>query len=90
MLNAGWSILYTKELASLLECHLCRRGALAIYPFFAPSVYDYIIGKDICTIHPDVAEIPDVDVKSCVVKVYIYYMHFVSVGMTIVYYHTDH
>ena len=42
------------------------------YPFFAPSVYNYIIGKDICTIHPDVAEIPDVDVKGCVVKVYIY------------------
>ena len=39
------------------------------YPFFAPSVYEYIAGKDVCSIYPDVEEIPDIDVNNCVVKV---------------------
>ena len=34
-------------------------------PFFAPSVYECIAGS----IYPDVEEIPDFDVKNCVVKV---------------------
>lgn len=38
-------------------------------PFFGPSVYDYITGKDVCTMSPTVEEIPDMEVKNCVVKV---------------------
>ena len=39
------------------------------YQFFAPSVYEYICGKDICELSPSVDEIPDYDVRQCVLKV---------------------
>ena len=39
------------------------------FPFFCPSVYDYISGKDICTISPLMDEIPDPAVKECVIEV---------------------
>ena len=39
------------------------------YPFFAPSVYDYITGKDVCSIYPSIEEVPDLDVRDCVLKV---------------------
>ena len=29
------------------------------YPYFAPSMYKYICGEDVCSIEPEIDEIPD-------------------------------
>ena len=43
------------------------------FPFFAPSMYDYICGRDVCSIAPTVDEIPDAQLKTALVEVYILY-----------------
>ena len=35
-------------------------------PLLAPSLYDYIFGKDVCKIQPIVEEIPDTSLRTCV------------------------
>lgn len=39
------------------------------FPFFVPSMYEYMCGKDVCNIVPDVNEIPDAQLKSTLVEV---------------------
>ena len=39
------------------------------YPFFAPSVYDYICGQDVCSIVPTIDEILDPELKTALVEV---------------------
>lgn len=39
------------------------------YPFFAPAVYDYICGQDVCNIVPTIDEIPDAQLKTALVEV---------------------
>ena len=38
-------------------------------PFFAPSLYDYISGKDVCKIQPIIEEIPDASLRTIVTEV---------------------
>ena len=39
------------------------------YPFFAPAVYDYICGQEVCNIVPTIDEIPDAQLKTALVEV---------------------
>ena len=39
------------------------------YPFFAPSVYHYICGRDICSISPSLQEVPDHELLAVLDKV---------------------
>ena len=39
------------------------------YPFFAPSVYDYICGIDVCSITVGPDEIPNPDITEMLQKV---------------------
>ena len=56
-----------KRVGILVGMSLVQGGAG--YPFFAPSVYAYICGKDICCISPSVDEVPDPQVKDALVQV---------------------
>ena len=55
-----------KRVGILVGMSLVQGGAG--YPFFAPSVYAYICGKDICCISPSVDEVPDPQVKDALVQ----------------------
>lgn len=50
------------------------------YPFFAPSIYEYIQGKDICEIIPGLDEVPDSTLRATLVKV-VLYLSFVGSAM---------
>lgn len=39
------------------------------YPFFAPSVYAYIQGKDISDIYPGIEEVPNSTLRTTLAKV---------------------
>ena len=39
------------------------------YPFFAPSLYQYICGKDVCSISPELIEVPDLELRTVLEKV---------------------
>ena len=41
------------------------------YPFFAPSLYKYVCGESVCSISPSVAEVPDHELRTALVEVYI-------------------
>ena len=38
------------------------------YPFFAPSLYHYVCGKDVCNITPLIDEVPDHDLRTVLLK----------------------
>lgn len=52
------------------------------FPFFAKSFYDYICGRDICSIDPALEEIPDVQLKATLTEVYIYIIHALCLSVT--------
>ena len=56
-----------KRIGVLVGMSLVQGGSG--YPFFAPAVYDYLTGKDVCSISPGINEIPDFDVINCIEKV---------------------
>lgn len=43
------------------------------FPFFSQSLYDYICGKDVCSIQPTFDEIPDTSLKTTLTQVNINY-----------------
>ena len=42
------------------------------YPYFAPSMYKYICGEDVCSIEPEIDEIPDFQLQKTLVEVPVY------------------
>ena len=39
------------------------------YPFFAPSLYKYVSGENVCSISPSIEEVPDTELRMVLTKV---------------------
>lgn len=39
------------------------------YPYFAPAIYSYISGEDVCDIISTVEEVPNAELKAVLLKV---------------------
>ena len=56
-----------KQIGILMGMSLTQGGSG--YPFFAPAIYQYVCGCDVCSIVPTVDEIPDLELKTVLVEV---------------------
>ena len=56
-----------KRIGILVGMSLVQGGSG--FPFFAPAMYDYMCGKDVCSLVPTVDEIPDAQLKITLVEV---------------------
>ena len=59
-----------KRIGILVGMSLIQGGSG--FPFFAPSMYDYICGKDICDIKPTIEEVPDAQLKATLTEVHLH------------------
>ena len=68
-----YDIVYTlqngdfKRIGTLVGMSIIHGGSG--YPFFAPSLFQYLCGHDVCTITPSLEEAPDHELKMVLVKV---------------------
>ena len=42
------------------------------YPFFAPSLYKYVCGQNVCTISPLIEEVPEQELRTTLSEVCVY------------------
>ena len=62
-----------KQIGILMAVSLVQGGSG--YPFFAPAIFEYLAGTDICAITPSLQDVPSAEVQQliaevCIIMVY--------------------